>query len=165
MKTLLRSGLAAILLVVLPALGSYAQPIQYQASDLINNTPVSAANPLPVTAAPASAATSANTPVVSGAAEGSKVLKSSAGNLYALTVSVGATSGYVMIFDATSAPSDGAVTPKWCVPVSSNGTNGFVAAEWGVPWRFATGITAVFSTTGCFTKTVSATASFFGAVQ
>ena len=60
----------------------------------------------------------------SEAAASNLVLKASAGNLYSLTITIGATSGYAMLFDATSLPSNGAVTPVWCYPVTSNGTNG-----------------------------------------
>lgn len=119
-----------------------------------------------ITITPSSAAAVGIAPVASGAAESNHVLKASAGNLYGLTAAIGATSGYVMLFDATSAPVDGAVTPKYCFPVSSNGTNGGIAIGWkSPPAAFATGITAVFSSTGCFTKTASATASFFAQAQ
>lgn len=112
--------------------------------------------------APTSASTGAITPVVSAAAEGSHVLKASAGNLYSLVVTSGAAAGYVMVFNATSAPADGAVTPAECVVVAANST---VSINFqGVPEAYATGITAVFSTTGCFTKTISATAFFSGKV-
>ncbi len=106
----------------------------------------------------------ASTP--STAAESDHVLKAGAGNLYGLTITVGATSGYLMLFNATSAPVDGAVMPAYCDPVISNGTNGGSAVSWNnFPLVFSTGITAVFSTTGCFTKTASATASFFAQVK
>lgn len=114
---------------------------------------------VPTTSSEAGAATTA----ASGTAAASNlVLKSGAGNLYDLTVTVGATSGYVMLFDATALPSNGAVTPVWCGVVTSNGTNGGISAAWPSPKRFGTGITAGFSTTGCFTLTASATANFFG---
>lgn len=109
-----------------------------------------------------SGATAATTSASSTAAGSNLVLKASAGNLYDLTVTIGATSGYAMLFDATALPSNGAVTPVWCAPVASNGTNGSISAVWPAPKRFGTGITAGFSTTGCFTLTASATASFFG---
>jgi hypothetical protein len=102
------------------------------------------------------------TPVVSSAAEGSKVLKASAGNLYAYQVTTGAAAGYVMLFNATSAPADGAVTPVKCVAVPATSTVGVTVSP---PEYFSTGITAVFSTTGCFTKTVSNTAMFSGDVK
>lgn len=101
-------------------------------------------------------------PVVSSAAEGSKVLKASAGNLYAYQVTTGAAAGYVMLFNATSAPADGAVAPVKCVAVPATSTVGVTVSP---PEYFSTGITAVFSTTGCFTKTASATAMFSGDVK
>jgi len=69
-----------------------------------------------------------------------------------------------MVFDATSAPADGAVTPKECAVAPANATT-FIDYGGGPPESFATGITAVFSSTGCFTKTASATAFFHGTVQ
>jgi len=103
--------------------------------------------------------------VGSTAAEASHVLKSSAGSLYALTVVTGATSGWLMLFDAVSAPADGAVTPFWAKYLPSDGTAGDLSLEWSVPLAFATGITAVFSSTGPFTKTGSTTAAFYGQVK
>lgn len=104
------------------------------------------------------------TPVVSTAAEGSRVLKASPGNLYALYVTSGASAGYLMTFNATTAPADGAVTPINCVVIPTATT---LALSWAPqpPERYSTGITAVFSTTGCFTKTVSNTAFFHALVQ
>lgn len=104
--------------------------------------------PLPATAV---------TPVVSTSAGSSLVLKASAGSILSLSAT-SATPGYVMLFDATSAPADGAVTPKYC-------WQGPVSGPWPTPAAFATGITAVYSTTGCATKTASATAWFSGQVQ
>lgn len=118
-----------------------------------------------VTASPSASSSAAGTNATSTAAESNRVFKASAGNLYNITATIGATSGYLMLFDATSLPSNGAVTPLYCVPVNSNGTNGYVAVEWTMPKRFGTGITAGFSTTGCFTLTASATAAFFGGYQ
>lgn len=114
---------------------------------------------VPATSPEAGAATTASSGT---AAASNQVIKASAGNLYDLTVTIGATSGYVMLFDATSLPSNGAVTPVWCAIITSNGTNGGISAAWPAPKRFGTGITAGFSTTGCFTLTASATANFFG---
>lgn len=112
---------------------------------------------------PTSSANQGMALVSSSAAESNKVLKASAGNLYSITITTGASAGYLMIFNATSAPIDGAVTPAYCIPVAaSSGT----PLKWGdFPVVFSTGITAVFSTTGCFTKTASATAAFFAQVQ
>lgn len=115
-----------------------------------------------ITPVPTSNAGAALAQTASGAAESNNVLKASAGNLYSLTVTTGATAGYLMVFNATSAPIDGAVTPAYCAQVPANNTGAF---EWAIPARYSTGITAVFSSTGCFTKTASATAAFFAQVN
>lgn len=117
-----------------------------------------------VVIAPTSASAAGIVPVVSASAEGSHVLKSSAGNLYSLYVTTGATAGYVMTFNATSAPADGSVTPVDCVQAPANTTTSMSFGA-GPAGRFSTGITAVFSSTGCFSKTVSATAFFKASVQ
>lgn len=114
-----------------------------------------------VTADPATAVT----PVVSTAAEACHVLKASAGELHSLTATITTASGYVLVHNATSAPGDGAVTPLWWYYVQSNGTAGALAAAFEVPYTFDTGITVCFSTSGPFTKTASATASFSAIVE
>jgi hypothetical protein len=117
-----------------------------------------------VEVAPTAGSAAGITPIVSAAAESSHVLKASAGNLYSVYVTTGATAGYLMVFNATSAPADGAVTPIECaaVPASSTTSVSYLPGPMGV---FSTGITAVFSTTGCFTKTASATAFFHGLIK
>jgi hypothetical protein len=45
--------------------------------------------------------------------------------------------------------------PVVCIAVAASTT---VALAYATPVRFATGLVAVFSTTGCYTKTISATA-------
>lgn len=114
------------------------------------------------TQTPSPASITGIVPVKSAAAEASNVFKASAGNLYAYQVTTGAVAGYVMLFNATSAPADGAVAPVKCVAVPSGST---VGVSMSPPEYFSTGITAVFSTTGCFTKTASATAMFSGDVK
>ncbi len=111
---------------------------------------------------PSTAATAAIAPAATSAVAGSLVLKASAGNLYSWRVTAGASAGYVMAFNATSPPADGAVTPADCVAVAANSTVSHMAT---IPERYTTGITLVFSTTGCFTKTISATAYIRGTVQ
>lgn len=106
----------------------------------------------------------AATPVISAAVEGSRVLKASPGCLIATYVTVGATGGFLMVFDSVTVPADGAVTPVECIQVAANTTNFLNWAPQPPEW-FSTGIVAVFSTTGCFTKTISATAFFHGLVQ
>ena len=100
-------------------------------------------------------------PISSTALESSHVLKASAGNLYRLRIT-STVGGYLMLFNATSAPADGAVTPQSCTQVAG-GTAEIDHSD--VPDRFSTGIVAVFSTTGCFSKTASASAMFEGSVE
>lgn len=118
---------------------------------------VSAANPLPVVSS--TSTVQQLTPAQQGSAANSLVICAAACNLFDANVTIGATSGYLMIHNATSAPGDGAVTPRVCLPVISNGTNGSLSLAWPTPKYFSTGATAVFSTTGCFTQT-GATAAF-----
>lgn len=117
-----------------------------------------------VTAVPSAAATAGVAPTATGTAASSLLLKSGAGNLYGLEVTAAASAGYVMVFDATVAPADGTVTPKYCKAVAANSS---VELSWtgGPPAAFATGVVVVFSTTGCFTKTASATAYISGMVK
>lgn len=91
----------------------------------------------------------------------SLVLKATAGNLYDFSVTAGASAGYLMIFNATTAPADGTVTPAVVLAIAANASIGFT---YPYPKRFTTGITMVFSTTGPFTKTASATAFLAGGV-
>lgn len=92
------------------------------------------------------------------------VVKNAAGNLYSFEISADSTlSGaawWVMIFDATSAPADGAVTPAECYAMPSGATN--ISGEFVAPASFANGIVIVASTNGCFTKAASVHA-FIGA--
>lgn len=111
---------------------------------------------------PTDSAGAALTTTATAAVAGSLVLKASAGNLYGYNVVAGATAGYLMIFNSTTAPADGAVTPLVCVAVAANAS---VDRSFDIPRRFTTGITMVFSTTGPFNKTVSNTAFLAGAVQ
>lgn len=98
-------------------------------------------------------------PAQSTALESNHVLKSSAGTLYSVVVNVGSTAGYLMLFNATSAPADGAVTPYSCYgPLTTSSPTSFDFT--GAPATFTTGMTVVFSTTGCLNKTASATVSF-----
>lgn len=105
--------------------------------------------------APTAGSAAGITPTQSAALGSSLVLKGSAGNLYTATISVGATALYLMVFNATSAPIDGAVTPALCYgPLPINAP---YALSWapGPPAVFGTGITLVSSSTGCYSKTAS----------
>lgn len=99
-------------------------------------------------------------------AESCRVLQASAANVYKVTVAIAATTGYVMIFNATSAPGDGAVSPAWpAIRVVSDGTSGWADIPFDPPLRLGTGATVCFSSTGPFTKTASATAAIGGLVK
>lgn len=95
------------------------------------------------------------------------VVKAAAGSLYSFEVSADATlSGaawWLMIYNATTAPADGAVTPVKCFAFPS-GTTSFFAA-FPVPIALSTGITLGVSTNGCFTKAASAHAFISGDYQ
>lgn len=113
----------------------------------------------------ASAAAAAGiSPSATQAAASNSVLKAGAGNLYSLTVTIGATTGWVMVFDATALPSNGATgaSLKYCYPIISNGTQGGQTFQWQIPVVFATGITVGFSSTTCSSLTASTTAFFYG---
>lgn len=100
-------------------------------------------------------------PIVSSSAEGSHVLKTTAGSLVSGYVTTGTTAGFLMTFDAATAPNDGAVTPRQCVVAPANSTTSLSAQT----EPYSTGIIVVFSSTGCFTKTASATAYFHWSVR
>lgn len=111
-----------------------------------------------VAVAPTSAATGAIAPTVSAAVTGSTIFKASAGNLYSVSVTAGASAGFLLVFNSTTVPADGAVTPQQCIPIAANAHVDYDATYASIPERFTTGIVGVFSTTGCYTKTISATA-------
>jgi hypothetical protein len=113
---------------------------------------------------PTSNAAAGITPVVSSAVESGHVLKASAGNLYSVYVTTGAVAGFLMVFNSTTVPADGAVTPIECQPAPANGIASLTFNP-GPVESYSTGISVAFSTTGCFTKTASATAFFHGVIQ
>lgn len=113
-----------------------------------------------VTTIPSSASGAAIAAVVSTAVETGHVIKASAGNLYSVSVSTGASAGRVLIHNSTTVPAAGAVTPVDCAIVAANST---VALSYDPPLRLGTGISVSFSTaTTCFTQTDSATAFISG---
>jgi hypothetical protein len=98
----------------------------------------------------------------STAVEGGHICKTGKGVLDQAAITTGASAGYWMIFDSASIPSDGAVVPAKCYQIAANSSVG-IGPNLNIP--FFTGITFVFSTTGCATKTISATAWFMGQTQ
>ena len=106
------------------------------------------------------------TPVVSAALEGSHVLKSAAGCLLAVYATIDSTTaGWLMVFNSATVPADGSVTPVDCVYISQ--APGSLGLNWAPlpPEWFSTGVSVAFSSTGCFTKTLSAHAFFHALVQ
>lgn len=106
------------------------------------------------------------TPVVSAVVEGSHILKATPGCLLAVYGTIDSTTvGWLMTFNSTTVPADGAVTPIECVYISSApGSVGLNFAPLPPEW-YSVGIVVVFSSTGCFTKTVSAHGFFHGLIQ
>lgn len=98
----------------------------------------------------------------STAAESSRVICNAACVSYGFNLNTGASAVWVLVFDATAAPADGAgQTPVKFYQVAANSTIG-VNYE-GL--RFNTGMTLVCSTTGPFTKTATSTCTFSGDIR
>ena len=94
--------------------------------------------------------------VFSAALETGHVIKASAGNLYGFTGTTTSVAGYFLIFNSTTVPAAGAVTP---IEAFFCGAFGSVSREWARPLVCATGISIGFSSAVTpFTKTDSATA-------
>lgn len=93
----------------------------------------------------------------------SMVVKSSAG--YASNVYVTpSAAGYLMVFNQSTIPSSGAVTPMHCVAAPANITTWLVFNN-GQEEAFPNGIVVVFSSTGCFSYTPSVNAFIHANVQ
>jgi hypothetical protein len=118
---------------------------------------------------PSSSSSIGITPVVSGSAVSSSVLKNAPGNLYGVYATCTAAC-WLMVFNATSAPVNGATTAGnaagnlvECIPIGAAGVGG--ANYPLVPAVYSTGITAMISSTGCATLTASAVGFIHGMVQ
>jgi hypothetical protein len=120
---------------------------------------ISGGTTIPVTDTPL-----AITPVTASTTlESSHILKGSAGNFFGVQVNTTSASEWVMLFNATTAPADGAVAPVawWQVNASSTLS---ISEMPGL--ALSTGIVLVCSTTGPFTKTASALCTYgAGVVQ
>lgn len=114
-----------------------------------------------ISVAPTSSSSFALTPGSSSQLENSHIIKAGPGNLYSLYVITQAVGGYLMTFDSATVPPDGPVSPVECVPVSPNSIVG-ISADGSPADHYSTGIVAVFSYTGPFTKT---TISNYGNAQ
>lgn len=121
--------------------------------------PVQPGQPCPVAVTPSGAAAAAIVPDASVAAANSLVIKAGAGNLFwVYATNTTATNGFLMVFNATSAPADGAVVPLDCVALAGNSTASIAGDP---PARYGTGIVAVLSSgANCFTKTTGVITGF-----
>lgn len=110
---------------------------------------------------PIATATAGITSVSTSAVASNRVIKNSPGNLYGFSVTTGATAGFVFVSNTTTAPTAGgaAITPVKCYVIAANSTLG---VTFNPPLVLSTGVTLVFSTTGCFTNTASSTAFISG---
>jgi hypothetical protein len=118
---------------------------------------------LSLLASPALAQISSSSPALAA----NQVVKAGPGGLWGFEVSADATlsaaAWWVMIYDATAAPADGAVTPRKCYAQPLGAVSASYA--WDRPIQFGTGIVIGVSTTGCFTKTASTHAFISGDFQ
>ena len=124
-----------------------------------NCVPVDSGAPLPVTGGSTS-----GTYVSTAALAANLVVKNAPAKLVDFNVSadrtLSAAAWWVMIYDATSAPGDGAVTPAKCYAAPSGTTS--MSGAFTAPSAFLTGVTIGVSTTGCFSKTASTHAFISG---
>lgn len=97
------------------------------------------------------------TPIVTAVQASSLVIKASPGILRRINALSQATAGWVMLFNATSLPSNGTVTPVWVRKLS---TDDALSEAFDNPLYFSTGIVVGFSSTGPFSLTASVTAFF-----
>jgi hypothetical protein len=97
------------------------------------------------------------TPQASTGVETSHVL--GVQTLHGASITTGAVAGYFMLLNAAADPGNGAVQPAKCIAVAANST-GVMSPDANTQWDFPKGIVLVFSTTGCFVETQSATAYF-----
>lgn len=109
---------------------------------------------VPTTASPAPSSNSGSpaiTPKISLSGD-TLVAKAAPGYLYhAQVVSLTATAGFILLFNATSEPADGAVTPVWCKRIAASGE-----AEIDPPFPLNLTIGVVISVSSgsdCSTKT------------
>ena len=142
-------------------IATITNPVGVKGSD--GSAIASSANPVPQIIAPSSSSTYGVAPASSTTAEACRVLKASAGNLYSVSGYTGA-AAWIMGFNATSAPADGAVTPVvWAYAPAA----GSFSIDYGaIPAAFSTGITFCISSTGPLSKTAVSTNNVFsGRVQ
>lgn len=101
-------------------------------------------------------------PISTPALASDLVVKAVPANLWSFEVSnATAAAWWILIFDAITAPVDGAVVPVKCYAMPA-GTTNFSASFSPMPIQFRIGVVISNSTTGCFTKTASVQAFISG---
>jgi hypothetical protein len=161
----LASGTAVVTINPSPAVNDATVNLNSGATVAISQTTPGSTNGVNI--APSSVSTVGIVPGASSAVESNHVLKASAGNLYSLNVTA-TTNGLVMVFNSTTVPGDGAVTPLYChaLTINSSGVGTWTIDNPSIPSVFGTGISVAFSTgTNCANKAASATAWFTWRVQ
>ncbi len=101
----------------------------------------------------------------STAAEASHIVCAAACNIFDVTVTTGAAAGFFIVWNDTTAPANGAIAggggaTAWskCIQVAANSSTALNYTL--LPLRMSTGAVLLYSTTGCYNFTASATASF-----
>ena len=89
------------------------------------------------------------------------VLKAASGNFYSAGGSANA-AGWAMVFNTTTAPSNGTVTPVFEAQVTGPGAWS-ISSPIGAP-AFSTGITVCYSSTGPYTLTQYSTNNFMSGI-
>ncbi len=133
----------------LNSLGGYVQAVSLTDPA---GTEYDAAAPLPVLTS-ATPITSEATSAVAGVL----TLQTDPCTFYGANITTVATAGYMMLFDAVAAPADGTV-----LEASSTYQSLGLEVGYAIGLSMALGATLVFSSTGPFTKTVSATVFMSG---
>lgn len=107
-------------------------------------------------------------PTICGSAASSCPLKAAPGNIVQLYVTPSA-AGYLMIFNSATVPVNGSTTAGVasgnmtdCIAVAAGST---VSMQVVPMWQYSAGIYVAYSSTGCTTLTLSATAFIKGVAQ
>lgn len=152
------------------SIGAYNSVTPTCTSGQLCRMQVDASGNLKTTTGTSPSASSGIAPGVAGSGVSGLVLKASPGNLYSIYVTP-TVAGYLMIFNATAVPSNGATTAgvasgnmQDCISVPANQTSS-VSYNPGPPEVFSVGISAAFSSTACSSLTLSTSAFIHGSVQ
>lgn len=168
MKRLLLAGLLAFGLAAPVSAAPLVAPCTEANQTASECDPVNTSNPLPTAPGASSSSSYGITPIVGGSAVSTLQLKNGAGNLYSVYAN-SSVSGYLMVFNTTTTPTNGSTTAGTAsgnmVECVGPSTQPFISNLPGPPDVYSVGIYAAFSTTGCGTLTLSATAFIKGKVQ